>query len=86
MVNQEVADAPSVWNGLVNPELDPGNFENGSQTVKDHPSTRRRLLPADDEVAYAKVLLDGKDWARCLSVGRLGGSRVIACLIDGQGR
>ena len=65
----------SMWTGLVNPELDPANIEGGSQGIRDHPSTRMKTLGADH---WARVRVDAKDFARVLSVGRLG-ARVIAC-------
>lgn len=65
----------SVWTGLVNPELDPANVEGGSQGIRDHPSTRMKALGADH---WATVRVDAKDFARVLSVARLG-ARVIAC-------
>ena len=72
----------STWTSLNNPELDQSQYENGSQSIREHPSTRRKEFQEDDERAWANVLVDAKDWGRVLSVGRLGG-RVIACLIDG---
>ena len=71
----------SVWTGLVNPELEPSNYPGGSQEVRDHPSTRMRLLGGnhgENEEGWARVRIDAKDWNRVLSVGRLG-VRVIAC-------
>jgi HUS1 checkpoint protein len=65
----------SMWTGLVNPELDPANIEGGSQGIRDHPSTRMKTLGPDH---WARVRVDAKDFARVLSVGRLG-ARVIAC-------
>lgn len=71
----------SVWTGLVNPELEPSNYPGGSQEIRDHPSTRMRLLGGENgenEEGWAKVRIDARDWNRVLSVGRLG-VRVIAC-------
>lgn len=71
----------SVWTGLTNPELDPSVVQGGSQGIRDHPSTRMRVLGGehgDLEEGWARVKIDGKDWGKVLSVGRLGG-RVIAC-------
>jgi HUS1 checkpoint protein len=70
----------SVWTGLVNPPLDPAQL---SQTEIDQlPSERMRVLGAqanaDEEVGWAKVRIDGKDWGRVLSVGRLS-PKVVAC-------
>jgi HUS1 checkpoint protein len=74
----------SVWTGLVNPELDPSHIEGGEDGVREHPSTRMRELGGGDmdgEEGWARVRIDGKDWGRVLSVGRLGG-RVIACMYN----
>ncbi len=71
----------SVWTGLVNPELEPSNYPGGSQEIRDHPSTRMRMLGGDNganEEGWARVRIDAKDWNRVLSVGRMG-VRVIAC-------
>lgn len=69
----------SVWIGLANPQLDPTQVEGGEEGIRDHPSTRMRALgEAGGEDGWAKVRIDGKDWGRVLSVGRLGG-RVVAC-------
>lgn len=73
----------SLWSGLVNPELDPSQVEGGVQGVREHPSTRMKGVGAGNvdgsgEEGWARVRIDGRDWGRVLSVGRLGG-RVIAC-------
>ncbi|KAI9762831.1 MAG: hypothetical protein M4579_000184 [Chaenotheca gracillima] len=73
----------SVWSGLSNPELDPTQVEGGEEGIRNHPATIMKELGAQDsnnEAGWAKVRIDGKDWGRVLSVGRLGG-RVIACKI-----
>ncbi|KAE8354760.1 cell cycle checkpoint protein [Aspergillus coremiiformis] len=68
----------SVWTDLVNPSLDPGQL---SQTeIEQLPSERMRALSGDDEAGWAKVRIDGKDWGRVLSVGRLS-PKVVACFI-----
>ncbi|KAL4992850.1 checkpoint protein Hus1/Mec3 [Aspergillus falconensis] len=68
----------SVWSDLVNPALDPNQL---SQSQVDQlPSERMRALPGDDEAGWAKVRIDGRDWARVLSVGRLN-PKVVACFI-----
>lgn len=66
----------SVWSGLVNPPLDPAQItqEQHSQL----PSERMREIGDDDESGWAKVRIDGKDWSRVLSVGRLS-PKVVAC-------
>ncbi|KAA8643307.1 hypothetical protein EYZ11_002338 [Aspergillus tanneri] len=59
----------SVWTDLVNPSLDPSQL---SQTeIEQLPSERMRGLNENDEAAWAKVRIDGRDWGRVLSVGRL---------------
>jgi HUS1 checkpoint protein len=71
----------SVWTGLINPELDPSHIEGGEEGVRVHPSTRMKEIGGEDndsEAGWAKVRIDGRDWGRVLTVGRLGG-RVIAC-------
>lgn len=66
----------SVWTDLVNPPLDPGQL---SQTeIAQLPSERMRALSDDDEAAWAKVRIDGRDWGKVLSVGRLS-PKVVAC-------
>ncbi|KAL9053918.1 MAG: hypothetical protein Q9162_004491 [Coniocarpon cinnabarinum] len=74
----------STWSNLTNPSLDPANVPGGEDGVANHPSTRMRELPPDDENAWATVHVDAKDWGRVLSVGRVGdGVRVVACFCDG---
>jgi HUS1 checkpoint protein len=66
----------SVWSDLVNPALDPSQL---SQTqIEQLPSERMRALGGDDEAGWAKVRIDGRDWARVLSVGRMN-PKVVAC-------
>ncbi len=66
----------SVWTGLTNPELDPGQVEGGEDGLEEHPSTKLRAAGPD---AWSTVRIDGRDWGRVLSVGRLGSDKVIAC-------
>ena len=75
----------SRWNDLDNPELDAGEVPGGSQGIRQHPTTRMKTLDAESEEAWAKVRIDGKDWGRVLSVGRVA-SRVIACKPIGWAR
>ena len=63
----------SKWEGLANPELDPGHIEGGAEGIMDHASTRMK-----ESGNWATVRVEGRDWGRVLGVGRLGG-RVIAC-------
>ncbi|KAK4152947.1 Hus1-like protein-domain-containing protein [Chaetomidium leptoderma] len=71
----ETLDITSVWDGLENPELDPGQL---AMPLDEHPSTKFKEAGPDK---WATVRVDGKDWSRVLSVGRLEG-RVIACFAD----
>lgn len=64
----------SVWTGLNNPELDPRQVEDGAD-LEEHPSMKLKAAGPD---AWSTVRIDGRDWGKVLSVGRLGG-RVIAC-------
>lgn len=66
----------SVWGDLVNPPLDPGQFS--EEEIAQLPSERMRAVPEDDEQCWATVRIDGKDWGRVLSVGRLS-PKVVAC-------
>jgi len=68
----------SKWEGLQNPELDPGVVEGGEEGIREHASTRMKGVPAGDETGWARVRVEGRDWGRVLGVGRLGG-RVVAC-------
>lgn len=74
-IRTDALNVESVWTDLSNPELDPKAVERGVEGVKDHPST---ALRARGPEAFATVRIDGRDWGKVLSVGRLGG-RVIAC-------
>jgi HUS1 checkpoint protein len=65
----------SLWTDLNNPELDPNMADDGIDGIENHPSTILKIAGPD---AWATVRIDGRDWGRVLSVGRLGG-RVIAC-------
>lgn len=81
-LNTDAMRINSLWTGLDNPELDPEHSLDGSQGIANHPSTRMKALGdsrGESEEGWATVRLDGKDWGKVLSVGRLGG-RVIACL------
>lgn len=70
----DTLDITSVWDGcLENPELDPAQL---TVPIEEHPSTKYREAGPEK---WATVRVDGKDWSRVLSVGRLEGSRVIAC-------
>ena len=66
----------SKWEGLTNPELDPGQVAGGEEGVRGHASTR--MKEREDDEAWSVVRVEGRDLGRVLGVGRLGG-RVIAC-------
>lgn len=86
-IKTDALSIQSVWTGLQNPELDPGHYVEGSQEVREHPSNRMKELGGPDgqnEAGYSKVRIDGKDWSRVLSVGRLA-ARVIACFMNDTG-
>jgi HUS1 checkpoint protein len=68
-------DVTSTWDKLENPDLDPSQL---AVPLEEHPSTKFREAGPDK---WATVRVDGKDWSRVLSVGRLEG-RVIACFAD----
>ncbi|OTA67838.1 Hus1-like protein [Hypoxylon sp. EC38] len=74
-LDTDTLDVESRWTGLENPELDPGQLP---CALEDHPSTKFREAGPDK---WATVRVDGKDWSKVLSVGRLEG-RVIACFAD----
>ncbi len=83
-IQTDALSIASQWTNLLNPDLDASQFENGSQAIRDHPSTRMRELGGPDgsnEAGWAKVRIDAKDWSRVLSVGRIS-TRVIGCILD----
>lgn len=63
----------SKWEGLANPELDPGMVEGGEEGVMEHATSKMKVTGE-----WATVRVEGRDWGRVLGVGRLGG-RVVAC-------
>lgn len=73
-ISTDALNISSVWTGLNNPELDPRQIED-SGGLEEHPSTKLKAAGPD---AWSTVRIDGRDWGKVLSVGRLGG-RVIAC-------
>ncbi|KAK5172537.1 Checkpoint protein hus1 [Saxophila tyrrhenica] len=80
-LNTDSLHVSSLWTNLENPELDPGQMAGGEEGLANHPSTRMKMLgdaTGQSEEGWSTVRVDGKDWGRVLSVGRLGG-RVIAC-------
>lgn len=76
----------STWTGLENPELDAEQTPEGHEGVANHPSTRMKALgdsQGQSDEGWAKVRVEGRDWGKVLSVGRLGG-RVVACQYSQQ--
>lgn len=71
----DALDIESLWHGLDNPELDPAQL---GMPIEQHPSTKFKEAGPGK---WATVRVDGKDWSKVLSVGRLEG-RVIACFAD----
>ncbi|ORY10271.1 checkpoint protein Hus1/Mec3 [Clohesyomyces aquaticus] len=80
-IKTDAMSISSVWTDLNNPELDPSQVAGGDIGIAEHPSTRMKQLGSADgrsEEGWASVRIDGRDWGKVMSVGRLGG-RVIAC-------
>ncbi|KAF9245104.1 hypothetical protein DTO013E5_7496 [Penicillium roqueforti] len=71
----------SVWSDLVNPPLDPAQMS--QEQISQLPSelNRRREASEGSESGWAKVRIDGKDWSRVLSIGRLS-PKVVACFVN----
>jgi HUS1 checkpoint protein len=81
-ISTDAMNISSTWTGLTNPELDPNQHEDGVIDIENHPSTRMKKLgdkTGKSEEGWAKVRIDGRDWSKVMSVGRLGANRVIAC-------
>lgn len=74
-LDTDTLDIASQWDNLENPELDPAQL---NCPLEEHPSTKFRDAGPEK---WATVRVDGKDWSKVLSVGRLEG-RVIACFAD----
>lgn len=74
-ISTDALNISSLWTGLTNPDLDPGQVEGGAKGIQQHPS---EIMKAAGPDAWATVRVDGRDWAKVLSVGRMGG-RVVAC-------
>ena len=80
-LNTDSLRISSLWTGLENPELDPDQVAEGEAGLVNHPSTIMKALgdaTGQGDEGWATVRVEGRDWGRVLSVGRLGG-RVIAC-------
>ncbi|KAI9741834.1 MAG: hypothetical protein M1834_000220 [Cirrosporium novae-zelandiae] len=74
-IQTDALNIVSQWDDLINPELNP-NTVGGAEAIREHPSEKMRAKTGEE--SFARCRIDGKDWGRVLSVGRLGG-RVIAC-------
>lgn len=71
----------TLWTGLHNPDLDPSQVEGGEEGIANHASTRMKDLGSADgksDEGWAMVRIDGRDWGKVMSVGRLSG-RVVGC-------
>jgi HUS1 checkpoint protein len=80
-IRTDAMNISSVWTDLSNPELDPNQVEGGENGIAEHPSERMKQLGSPDgrsDEGWALVRIDGRDWGKVMSVGRLGG-KVIAC-------
>lgn len=81
-ISTDAMNIASTWTGLTNPELDPNQYEGGTIDLENHPSERMKRLgdkEGKSDEGWAKVRIDGRDWSKVMSVGRLGAGRVIAC-------
>ncbi|EMC96548.1 hypothetical protein BAUCODRAFT_33910 [Baudoinia panamericana UAMH 10762] len=79
-LNTDAMKINSLWTGLENPELDPSHYADRGG-LANHPSAKMRDLgdaSGQSEEGWSTVRVEGRDWGKVLSVGRLGG-RVIAC-------
>lgn len=80
-IKTDAMSISSIWTDLSNPALDPTQVAGGENGIAQHPSERMRLLGTADgrsDEGWAMVRIDGRDWGKVMSVGRLDG-RVIAC-------
>lgn len=82
-IRTDAMNIASTWTGLSNPELDPSQVDGGADALQNHPSTRMKKLgdaEGRSEEGWATVRIDGRDWGKVMSVGRLGAGQVIACM------
>jgi HUS1 checkpoint protein len=80
-IRSDAMNISTLWTGLLNPELDPSQVEGGEAGIANHASTRMKALGSADgkgNEGWATVRIDGRDWGKVMSVGRMSG-RVIAC-------
>ncbi|KAJ5205393.1 Hexokinase N-terminal [Penicillium cf. griseofulvum] len=71
----------SVWSDLVNPPLDPAQMSQEQMSQLPSELNRKREASEGSESGWAKVRIDGKDWSRVLSIGRLS-PKVVACFVN----
>ncbi|KAJ5519263.1 Hexokinase N-terminal [Penicillium expansum] len=71
----------SVWSDLVNPPLDPAQMSQEQMSQLPSELNRKREASEGFESGWAKVRIDGKDWSRVLSIGRLS-PKVVACFVN----
>ena len=82
-IRTDAMNISSTWTGLDNPELDPEQVDGGLESLQEHPSTKLKRLgdkTGKSEEGWATVRIDGRDWGKVMSVGRLGADKVIACM------
>lgn len=80
-IRADAMNISTLWTGLNNPDLDPSQVEGGEEGIAQHASTKMKAVGSADgksEEGWATVRIDGRDWGKVMSVGRLSG-RVIAC-------
>ncbi|OQE34775.1 hypothetical protein PENCOP_c015G02859 [Penicillium coprophilum] len=71
----------SVWSDLVNPPLDPAQMSQEQMSQLPSELNRKRAASEGSESGWAKVRIDGRDWSRVLSIGRLS-PKVVACFVN----
>ena len=83
-IKTESLSISSQWTGLLNPDLDSTQFDEGEDAVRNHPSTRKKNAGGprgEDPAGWATINIDARDWSRVLSVGRVS-KRVVGCIVE----